>query len=102
MVKNQGINLAIFGPFLDLQEYFKNLGLTFKTPDPDFCDLLNELFHMSLTHFLKKKNQIITSYFKVPNKTKKCTSVLNIIKYSMAFIWLLQIFENKTNSHILF
>ena len=56
MVKNQGNNLAIFGPFLDLQEFFKNRGLTFKTPDSNFCDLLNELFHMNKKIFGKKSN----------------------------------------------
>ena len=39
-------SLAIFGPFLDLQEFFKNRGLTFETSDSDFRDLLEELFHM--------------------------------------------------------
>ena len=46
MVKNQGNNLAIFGQFLDLQEFFKNRGLIFATSDSDFRDLLEELFHM--------------------------------------------------------
>ena len=64
MVKNQGNNLAIFGPFLDLQEFFKNRGLTFKTPDSNFCDLLNELFHKA--EIFLETNQILTSYFKVP------------------------------------
>ena len=47
MLKNQGNNLAIFGPFLDFQEYFKNRGLTFETSDSDLCDVLNEFFHMN-------------------------------------------------------
>ena len=64
MVKNRRNNLAIFGPFLDLQEFFKNQGLTFKTSDSDFCDLLNELFHMNKKNFLKK-NQILKSHFEV-------------------------------------
>ena len=45
MVKNQRNNLAIFGQFLDLQEFFKNRGLIFATSDSDFRDLLEELFH---------------------------------------------------------
>ena len=64
MVKNRRNNLAIFGPFLDLQEFFKNQGLTFKTSESDFCDLLNELFHMNKKNFLKK-NQILKSHFEV-------------------------------------
>ena len=67
MLKHQGNNLAIFGPFLDFQEYFKNRGSTFETSDSGFCDLLNELFHMNKKNFLKK-NQILKSYFEVPNK----------------------------------
>ena len=47
MVKNQGNNLAIFDPFLDLQEFFKNQGLNLETSDSDLCDLLNELFHIN-------------------------------------------------------
>ena len=31
--------LAIFGPFLDLQEFLKNRGFNFQTSDSDFCDL---------------------------------------------------------------
>ena len=56
MVKNQGNNLAIFDPFLDLQEFFKNQGLNLETSDSDLCYLLNELFHIN------KKNQILNSY----------------------------------------
>ena len=59
--QDQGNNLAIFGPFLDLQEFFKNRGLTFETSD--FRDL-NELFHMSKKK--SKKNQILKIYFEVP------------------------------------
>ena len=44
MVKSQGNNSAIFGPFFDLQEFFKNQGLTFETTDFDFRELLEELF----------------------------------------------------------
>ena len=44
---------AIFGPFLDFQEFLKNRGLCFQTSDNDFCDRLNELFHMN-KKFLKK------------------------------------------------
>ena len=40
-------SLAIFGPFLELQEFFKNRGLNFETSDADFCDLLDELFPMN-------------------------------------------------------
>ena len=65
MVKNRRNNLAIFGPFLDLQEFFKNQGLTFETSDSNVCDLLNELFHMNKKKF-SKKNQIVKSYFEVP------------------------------------
>ena len=37
--------------FLKIPE---NRGLTFETSDSDFCDLLNELFHMIKIFFLKK------------------------------------------------
>ena len=46
MVKKQRNNLAIFGPFLDPQEFFKNQQLSFETLDSDFRDLLDELCHM--------------------------------------------------------
>ena len=46
MVKKQRNNLEIFRPFLDLQEFLKNRGLMLETSDFDFCDLLDELFHM--------------------------------------------------------
>ena len=46
VVRNQGNNLAIFGPFLDVQEFFKNRGLAFETSDSNFRDLLKELIHM--------------------------------------------------------
>ena len=46
--------LAIFGPFLDLQEFFKNQGVTFQTSDFDFRGLLDELFHMRKKIFRKK------------------------------------------------
>ena len=48
------IGIAIFGPFLDLQEFFKNLGFSFETSDSDFCDLLNELFLKDQNFFEKK------------------------------------------------
>ena len=61
MVKNQGNHLAIFGPFLDLQEFFKNRELTFETSNSNFHDLLDELFHM-----IKKikKNKIAGDFSK--------------------------------------
>ena len=66
MLKNQGNNLAIFGPFLDLQEFFLNRGLTFETSDSDFWELLTELFHMNKKNCFEK-NQILNSYFEVTN-----------------------------------
>ena len=47
-------NLWFFGPFLDVQEFFKNRGLSFETLDSDFRDLLGELFHMVKKIFRKK------------------------------------------------
>ena len=44
--QNQRNNLAIFGPFLDIQEFFQNRGLNFETSDSDFRDLLEKVFHM--------------------------------------------------------
>ena len=38
---------------------------TTQTSDSDFCDLLNELFHMNKKNFFEK-NQILKSYFEVP------------------------------------
>ena len=49
-VENQENNLAIFGPFLDRWDFFKNRGLTLEASDFDFCDLLDELsssYHMA-------------------------------------------------------
>ena len=63
MVKKQINNLAIFGPFFDLQDFFKNQGLTFETSDFDFHDLLDELFHMDKKHFFEKQKQNDRSYF---------------------------------------
>ena len=54
VVKKQRNNLAIFGPFWDLQEFFKNRRLSFETSDSDFRDLLNELFHIDGKHFFEK------------------------------------------------
>ena len=51
-------NLAIFGPFLDLQEFFKNRGLSFETSDYNLCGLLNELFHMNIKNFFEKKSKL--------------------------------------------
>ena len=56
MVKKQRNNLSIFRPFLDLQEFFKNRGVTFETSD---CrDRLEELFHMVNKNFFEKKIKI--------------------------------------------
>ena len=52
MVKKQKKNLAVFGPFLDLQEFLKNRGLRFETSDSDFCDLLDELFYINEKNFI--------------------------------------------------
>ena len=46
VIENQGYDSAIFGPFLNLQEFLKNRGLTFETSNFDFRNLLEELFHM--------------------------------------------------------
>ena len=59
-------DLAIFGPFLDLQEFLKNQGLTFETSDSDFCDVLEELFHM--VNKTLKKNKIGKFFSKSPIK----------------------------------
>ena len=32
---------------MDLQDFFKNRGLSFQISDYNFCDQLNELFHMN-------------------------------------------------------
>ena len=58
MVKKQRNNLAIFGPFLDLQKFFLNRGLSFETSDSGFCDLLDELFHMVQKNFFRKKSKL--------------------------------------------
>ena len=63
VVKIQGNNWPIFGPFLHLQEFFKNRGLSFETSNSDFCDLLNELFHMDQKNLTKK---ILKSYLWSP------------------------------------
>ena len=49
--------ISNFGPFLDLQEFFKNRGLSFQTSNSDFRDQLDELFHM-VKKILKKKIKI--------------------------------------------
>ena len=41
--------------FLNLWEFFKNHEITWETSDFDFCDLLDELFHMAKKVFSKKK-----------------------------------------------
>ena len=53
MVKIKGNNLAIFGPFVDLQEIFKTRWLSFETSNSDFCDFLNELFFLREIKFSK-------------------------------------------------
>ena len=50
-LKNRGTNKAIFVPFFDLLEFFKNQELTLETSD--FCDLLDELFHVAEKHFFE-------------------------------------------------
>ena len=65
VVKKQRNNLAIFGPFLDLQEFFKNRGLSFETSDFNLCGLLNELFHMNIKIKIVKvilKSQMIIKF----------------------------------------
>ena len=54
LVKKQRNNYAIFGPFLDLQEFFQNRGLSCETSDSDFRDLLDEFFQMNKKIFEKK------------------------------------------------
>ena len=51
--------------FLELWKFFKNHGITWGTSDFDFCDLLDELFHMAKKHFFEK-NESLKSYFQVP------------------------------------
>ena len=58
-------NMAIFGQFLDLQEFYKNRELIFENSDFDLCNLLNEFFHMNQKNF-EKKDQILKCYFEVP------------------------------------
>ena len=67
MVKNQRNDLAIFCPFLNRQEFFKNLGLSFKTSDSDFRDLLDEFFHMVEKFFQKIKIAGLISKSLKPN-----------------------------------
>ena len=58
VVKKQRNNIANFGPFLDLQDFFKNRDFSFETSDSGFRDLLDELFHMVKKKFLKKKSEL--------------------------------------------
>ena len=51
-------NLAIFGPFLDLQKFFKYRGLSFEISDSDCRDLLDELLRM-VKFFFEKKMKIV-------------------------------------------
>ena len=53
VLKNRGTNKAIFVPFFDLWEFFENRGLTLESSDFDFCDLLDELFHVAEKHFFE-------------------------------------------------
>ena len=46
----------IFGPFFDLWEFFKNQGFALETSVFNFCDLLEELFHMAEKLFFEKKS----------------------------------------------
>ena len=64
MVKKQRNNLIIFGPFFDLQEFLKNRGSSFKLSEYDFCNLLDEFFHIVEKHTSKK--QSYRFYLKVP------------------------------------
>ena len=43
--KKQRNNLAILGPFLDLEEFFRKSTVKFQTSDSRFRDVLDELFH---------------------------------------------------------
>ena len=52
---------------MGLREFFKNRRLTLEIYDFDFRDLLDEVFLTAEKHFSKKKNQIVKSYFGVPN-----------------------------------
>ena len=49
--------ISNFGPFLDLQEFFKNRGLSFQTSNSDFRDQLDELFHM-VNKISKKRSKL--------------------------------------------
>ena len=67
MVKNQGNNLAIFGPFLDLQNFFQKSRVNIEASDFNLCDVFNKLFH--LIKKFGKNNQILKRYFeKNPKK----------------------------------
>ena len=78
-------NLEFFGPFLDLQEFFKNQGLSFETSDFDFRDLLDELFHIDQKLFFEKKNQNDRSSFIF--LYEKIISILWFSKYNISKIF---------------
>ena len=65
MVKKQRNNLASFGPFLDIQEFFKNRGLSFVISYSDSRDLLDELLHM-VDKKISKKIKIAGTISKSP------------------------------------
>ena len=58
MVKKERNNLGIFGPFLDLQEFFENRGLSFETSDFNFRHQLNEFFHMNIENIFEKLQKL--------------------------------------------
>ena len=58
-------NLAIFRPFSDLQDFFKNRGFMLETSAFDFLINSTSSF-IWLKNIFSKKNQILNSYFEVP------------------------------------
>ena len=84
VVKKQRNNKAIFGPSWTFKIFFKNRGLSFETLDSDFCDLLDELFHMVEKIFSKIK---IAGLISKSNIFDKITSIYQ------KFIRLLNLFS---------
>ena len=52
------VKIKRFCPFWNLLDVFQNRGLTLETSDFDFCNLLDEFFHMTQKHFFEKKIKV--------------------------------------------
>ena len=65
------INLAIFGPFPDLQDFFENRGLTFETSESEAQISISMIYSTSSFMWWKiflKNKQILKSYFEKNSK----------------------------------